>query len=78
MTTGDDPVGVRDDGAVVEEEVNVILGGEQSADVAVEHKVWLVAPLDRLGHIRVDAVDQVAKPATVPSGDCETRLSRSV
>src|SRR5579862_613065 len=64
VTAGDDPVRIWDDRAVVEEKVDVILGGKQGTDIALEHEIRPVAPLDRLPHLRVDPVDQVAKPAT--------------
>lgn len=38
VSAGDDPLGVGDDGAVEEEEVDVVLGGEQRADVASSTK----------------------------------------
>jgi hypothetical protein len=34
--------------------------GQQRADVAVLHEVRLAGALDRLGHLRVGGVDQVA------------------
>ena len=46
VASGDDPVGIRDDGAVVEEYVDVVLGREERADVALEHEVRLPGPLD--------------------------------
>src|SRR5687767_12438857 len=36
---GDDVFGVRDDGAVVQEDIDVVLGGQQSAHVAVQDEV---------------------------------------
>jgi hypothetical protein len=38
----------------------VILGGEQSADVALEHEVRLNPALDRLLHLRVPGMDEIA------------------
>ena len=64
MAGGDDPFGIGDDPAVVEEQVDVIFGGEKRAHVALEHEVRLHRPLDRLDHFPVRSVDQVAQPAT--------------
>src|SRR5437868_1751755 len=61
LTGGDDAVRIGDDAAVVEEEVDVILGGEQRADVALEDEVRLHAAFDRLDDFRVGAVDQIAE-----------------
>ena len=52
--------GIRDDPAVVEEHVHVILGGQQRADVALQHEVGLHLPFDRLLELRVGGVDEVA------------------
>jgi hypothetical protein len=38
----------------------MIPGREQRADVAVEHEVRLLAPLDGFGHLRVGGMHQVA------------------
>jgi hypothetical protein len=57
---GDDPLGIGDDAAVVEEDVHVVPGREQRADVALEHEIRLPAPLDGLGHLRVGGVHEVA------------------
>jgi hypothetical protein len=58
---GDDAGRVGNDAAVVEEQVDVVLGGEEGTDVAVEHEVRLHAPLDHLGELGVGLVDQVAE-----------------
>src|SRR6266700_2625211 len=58
---GDDAFGVGHDRAVVEEQVDVVLGGEQRADVSLEYEVGLHGALDRLGQLRVGSVDQVAQ-----------------
>src|SRR5688500_701382 len=48
VSGGDDAFGVGNDSTVVDEDVHVILGREQSADVPVEHEVGLHGALDRL------------------------------
>jgi hypothetical protein len=48
VAAGDDPLGVRDDPAVVEEDVDVVLGRQESADVALEDEIRLDPPLDGL------------------------------
>jgi predicted RNase H-like nuclease len=60
VTSGDDSLGIRDNAAVVEEYVDMILGRQQRADVALEHEVRLPAPLDGFGHLRVGGVHQLA------------------
>jgi hypothetical protein len=60
LPAGDDPLRVGDDRPVVEEEVDVIFGGEERTDVALEYEVGLDGALDRLCHLRVGGVDQVA------------------
>src|SRR6266498_2287643 len=53
VPAGDDPLGIRDDGAVVEEHVDVILRRQQRADVPAEHEVRTVGELDGLDDLRV-------------------------
>ena len=60
VAAGDDPFGIRDYGAVVEEHVDVVLRGQQRADVALQYEVRLTGALDGLGYLRVSGVDQVA------------------
>src|ERR1700730_3798633 len=60
VTGGDDPVGIRDNGAVVEKYVDVVLRRQQRADVALQHEVRPVGALDGFGYLRVRGVDQVA------------------
>ena len=46
--------------AVVEEDVDVILGRQQGADVALQHEVRTVGVLDRFSDLWVGGVDQIA------------------
>src|SRR4051794_9657181 len=59
---GDDALGVGDDAAVVEEQVDVVFGRQQRADVALEDEVGLHRSLDRLHHLRVGGVNEVTQP----------------
>jgi len=52
--------GIRDDRAVVEEDVHVIPGGQQCADVALQHEVGLHLPFDRLLDLQIGGVDELA------------------
>jgi len=61
VARGDDALGIGDDPAVVEEQADVILCGEQRTYVALEHEVRLDRPLDRLDDVRIGGVDQIAK-----------------
>src|SRR6266700_1101732 len=54
----DDPFGVRNDPAVVHEHVDVVLSGQQRADVSVEHDVGLPGPLDRLGDLGIGGMNE--------------------
>src|SRR5215216_629906 len=61
VAAGDDPVGVGGDvAAVVEEDVDVVCGREQGADVALQDEVGLAGALDGLGHLGVGGMDQLA------------------
>src|SRR5205823_7967163 len=71
VPAGDDALGIGHDRAVVEEHVDVVLGGQQRADVALQHEVRLPGALDGLLDLRVGGVHQVAYlPAdvTLPVG----------
>src|SRR5437764_14510218 len=57
---GDDALGIRDDGAVVEEDVDVVLRRQQGGDVALQDEVGTVGALDGLGDLGVGGVDQIA------------------
>src|SRR4029453_19577327 len=57
---GDDPLGVGDDGAVVEEDVDVVLRRQQGGDVALQDEIGLPGALVGLDHLWVGGVDQVA------------------
>ena len=61
VSAGDDVVGVRDDQAVVEEQVDVVLGGEEGAHVAVEREVRLNAAFDGLFDVGFGFVDEIAQ-----------------
>src|SRR5438132_1034499 len=63
---GDDSLGIRDDRAVVEKDVDVVPGGQQGADVALQHEIWPVGALDCLGDLGIGVVDQI--PARVADG----------
>ena len=60
VAAGDDSLGIRDDRAVVEEYIDVVLRRQQGADVALQHEVRAVGALDGLGHLSVGAMDQIA------------------
>jgi hypothetical protein len=60
MAGGDDSLGVRDDGVVIEKHVDVVLGRQQGADVALRYEVRAVGALDGFGHLHVGGVDQIA------------------
>jgi hypothetical protein len=57
VARSDDPVGIRDDGAVVEEHVDVILCCQQRADVALQDEIRLAGALDGFGYLRVGGVN---------------------
>lgn len=63
VAAGDDVVGVGHDGAVVEEQVDVVLAGQQCAHVTVEHEVGLHRAFDRLLDVGFGGVNQVAQLA---------------
>ncbi len=60
MASGDDAVWVGHDPAVIQEHVHVIAGREQRTDVASQHEIWLLRPLDGFRDFRVGRVDQIA------------------
>jgi hypothetical protein len=53
-------VRVGHDGAVVEEHVDVILGGQEPTDVSVEYEIRLHRPLDRLDDVWIGGAYEVA------------------
>ena len=61
MTLVDDALGIGRDG-VVDEHVDVVLGPEQGADVAVEREVRPRGPLDGLDDLRVRGMHQGSNP----------------
>ncbi len=60
MTAGDDCLGVGNDATVVQEDIDVILGRQQGADVALQHEVRLAGALDGLGDVGIGGVDDIA------------------
>jgi hypothetical protein len=52
------PFGIGNDAAVVQEHVDVILGCQKCADVAVQDEVRLARSLDALGDLRIGSVYQ--------------------
>src|SRR5262249_7082294 len=61
VPAGDDAVCIGHDRAVVEEQVDVVLGGEQRAHVAVEDEVGPHPALDRLLDVGICGVDYLAQ-----------------
>ena len=57
---GDDSLGIGDYGAVIQEDVDMVLRRQQGGDVALENEVWTVGALDGLGDLRIGCVDQIA------------------
>src|SRR3954454_5571789 len=55
------PAGSGTDGAVVEEQIDVVLRGEKGANVPIEHEVGLDPSLYRLDHLGIGGVDEIAK-----------------
>jgi hypothetical protein len=54
------PSGSGTDGAVTEEDVDMVLRRQQGGDVALENEVWTACALDGLGTLWVSGVDQIA------------------
>lgn len=63
VPAGDDPVRIRNDSAVVQKDVDVVLRRQQCADVAVQDKVRLGGALDGFLNVSVSGVDQRADVA---------------
>ena len=63
MAAGDDSRRIRDDGAVVEKHVDVVLRRQQRADVALQYEVRTVGAFDRFGNLVVGRVDEIANLA---------------
>jgi hypothetical protein len=61
VTGRDDALGVRDDRAVVEKEVDVISGRQQRTNVSLKHEVRTHRPFDRLDDLGVSSVNQVTE-----------------
>jgi hypothetical protein len=83
VAAGDDAVGIGHDRAVVEEDVDVVLGGQQCTDVAGQDEVRLAGALDGLldrGFRRVDEVPDLPADVLLPFGQsmyASTRGSRA-
>jgi hypothetical protein len=54
------PSGSGTDGAVIEEDVDMVLRRQQGDDIALENEVRAVAALDGLGDLWVGGVEQIA------------------
>ena len=63
VAAGDDSRRIRDDGAVVEKHVDVVLRRQQRADVALQNEVRTVGAFDRFGNLVVGRVDEIANLA---------------
>src|SRR5215469_312994 len=61
VTRGDDARRVGHDCAVIQEQVHVVFRRQQRADVAVEYEVGLTTALDRLRHLWIGGVNEVAQ-----------------
>src|SRR5215207_2414690 len=64
VAAGDDALRIRNDRAVVKEDVHMIFGGEQCADVALQYEIGLDSPLDRFHDLRVDGMNKIANLLT--------------
>ena len=60
VSAGDEACGVGDDPTVIEEDVDVVPGRLEGADVAVQSEVGAVAAFDGFGNCRVGGVGQLA------------------
>src|SRR5262249_27384626 len=71
VPSGDNSFRIGDNRAVVEKDVDVILGGQQRADVALQHEVRMVGALDGFCNLWVGGADQLANLAAdglLPNG----------
>ena len=59
VTTGDDPVRVGNDPAVVEEDVDVVFRGEERTNVALQDEVRTVTAFDRLFDFGIDTMGEI-------------------
>ena len=64
VAAGDDAFRIRNDRAVVKEDVDMIFCGEQCADVALEYEIGLDSPLDRFDDFRVDGMNKITNLLT--------------
>jgi len=53
-------MGIRHDAAVIEKDVDMILGGQECADIAMQDEIRLGGALDRLGHLGVGSMNEIA------------------
>ena len=71
MAGGDDSRWVGGHSAVIEEDIEVVLGREQGADVALQYEVGTVGALDGFRDLWVGGVDQISNLAAdhlLPTG----------
>jgi hypothetical protein len=59
VTACNDAFGIRNDRPVVEENVDVVLRGQQRADVALEHEIGLHPPLNGLFDFRINSMHKI-------------------
>ena len=58
VSSGDDFLWIRDDSAVVKEDIDVCFRCQQGADVAVKHEVRLLGAFDGFDHLLVGGVNR--------------------
>src|SRR5207249_5397171 len=61
---GDHALGIGNDRAVVQKNIDVVLRRQKRADVALQHEIRTVRALDRFDNVFVGGVDQLADFAT--------------
>ena len=64
VAAGDDALRIRNDRAVIKEDVHMIFGSEQCANIALEYEIGLDSPLDRLDDFRVDGMNKITNLLT--------------
>lgn len=57
VPAGDDPFWIGNDGAVVEEYIDMILSRRKGTDIALEHKVRVVRTLDGFANFGISSVN---------------------
>jgi hypothetical protein len=63
VSAGDNSLRVGHDATIVKEYIDVVFGGQQGADVALEHEVWLARALDCFNDLGIGGVNQLANLA---------------